>query len=146
MIRLEPVSEKSIRDFEHTSYSEMSDEEKLLMIRESLGQEHDGAYYELLAVLNGSRVVGFISLYAHSEHIISVSPEIKPAFRRKGFGYLGEQMALAYAKESGYTVASASVREDNGASIALHEKLGFEQGASCLSRSGRPIRIYIKRL
>ncbi len=146
MIRLEPISEDDLRVFEGTSYDEMSDGEKLCMIRESLRREHEGRFFQLLAVRKEDITVGFMSLYGPSEHIIRISPEIKKAYRGNNFGYLGETLALGYAKEAGYTVALASVREDNPAGIALHEKLGFEAGTSCLSKKGQPIRIYIRRL
>ncbi len=146
MIRLEPVSEANISDFAGTAYEAMPADEKLNMIRESAFREHDGAYFELLAVYDDDRVVGFMSLYAHSAHIISVGPEIKEDLRHNGYGYLGETRALQYVKDAGYTLAVASVREDNTASVALHEKLGFEEGVRCLSKRGNPIRVYIKAL
>lgn len=146
MIELFPVSEEKITDFADTSYSEMSDEERLRMIRESMQKEHEGAYFEILAVRDEGQIVGFMSLFAHSEHIISISPEIKKSFRGRGYGFLGEREALRYAKKHGYTMAVASVRKDNPTSIALHKKLGFEMGAECLSRNGKPIYLFMKNL
>ena len=146
MISLSPVSEESVFDFAETSFEEMSPEEKLQMLRESEQKVHKGAYFELLAVRDGEKIVGFMSLCAHSEHIISISPEIKSEYRNMGYGYQGERLALGCAKDAGYTIALASVREDNPASIALHEKLGFEVGAHCLSSRGFPILIFVKTL
>lgn len=146
MIRLAPISEENIRDFAGTSYQSMSTDEKLHMIRESMRREHEGAYFELLAVWDDDQIVGFMSLYAHSAHIISISPEIKENRRMKGYAYLGEIQALQYAKDAGYTIAVAGVRKENPASIALHRKLGFEEGAQCLSKKGNEIRIFIKAL
>ena len=113
MIRLAPISEENIRDFAGTSYQSMSTDEKLRMIRESMSREHEGAYFELLAVWDGDQIVGFMSLYAHSAHIISISPEIKENRRMKGYAYLGEIQALQYAKDAGYTIAVAGVRKEN---------------------------------
>lgn len=146
MIELFPVSEDNITDFADTSYSEMSDEERLCMIRESMQKEHEGAYFEILAVYNKDQIVGFMNLFAHSEHVISIYPEIKRSFRGRCFGFLGEREALRYAKSRGYTVATASVRKDNPASIALHKKLGFEEREERLSRNGKPIYVFIKHL
>ena len=103
MIELYPVSEENVPDFADTSYSEMSDDERLCMIRESMRKVHEGAYFELLAVCDEGQIVGFMSLFAHSEHTISISPEIKRSFRGRGYGFLGEQEALRYAKSLGYT-------------------------------------------
>ena len=146
MIELYPVSEKNVTDFADTSYAEMTAEERLSMIRESMQKEHEGAYFEILAVYNKDQIVGFMNLFAHSEHVISICPEIKRSFRGRCFGFLGEREALRYAKSRGYTVATASVRKDNPASIALHKKLGFEEREERLSRNGKPIYVFIKHL
>ena len=54
--------------------------------------------------------------------------------------------ALEYAKEKGYTAAVGDVRDDNTASIALHEKLGFEMDRKYVNKQGRTVRVYIKAL
>lgn len=146
MIELYPVSEENVPDFADTSYSEMSDDERLCMICESMRKVHEGSYFEILAVCDEGQIVGFMSLFAHSEHTISISPEIKRSFRGRGYGFLGEQEALRYAKSLGYTMATASVRKDNPASIALHTKLGFEECEQRLSRNGKPIYVFEKHL
>lgn len=146
MIELYPVSETNVSDFADTSYFEMTEEERLGMIRESKQQEHEGSYFEILAVRDEDHIVGFMSLFAHSEHVISISPEIRRSFLKRGYGFLAEREALRYAKELGYTTAVASVRKDNPASIALHKKLGFEEREERLSRNGKQIYVYIKNL
>ena len=146
MICLQPVTVENLGDFAGTSYDDMSREEKLAMIGESLRREHEGSYFELLAVCDGDRIVGFMNLCAHSAHIISISPEIKRELRARGYAFLGETQALRYAAERGYTIAVAGVREDNAASLALHRKLGFEEGAQVLSRTGKPLRFCVRTL
>ncbi len=146
MLALIPVTEKNLPDFIGTSYETMPDEEKLKMIKESVGKEHNGRYFELFAVYDGEKAVGLMNLFAHSPNVISVGPEIKREQRGRGYGFAAEKLALEYAKEAGYKIASASVREDNAASVALHEKLGFEVIFRCFNKSGKPIRIYLKSL
>ena len=146
MIELYPVSEKNVADFADTSYFDMTAEERLCMIRESMRKQHEGSYFEILAVCDQEQIIGFMSLFAHSEHVISISPEVKMCCRKKGYGFQGEREALRYANELGYTVAVASVRKDNPASIALHKKLGFEEREERLSRNGKPINIFVKYL
>ena len=143
---LKPVTYENIGDFEDTAFEAMSPEEKRRMIGESLQKAHDGAYFELLAVCDGESIVGFMSLYAHSAHIIGIGPEIKKGLRRRGYGFRGETLALRYAGALGYTVAVAVVREENAASRALHEKLGFEAGAHCLGKKGNPVRVYVREI
>ena len=146
MLCLTPISFGSISELEDTSYAQMSDPDKRRMVRESMDKTHDGAFFEMLAVSDSGTIVGFMNLYARSERTISVGPEIKRRFRRQGYGFSGEMLALDYAREMGYAVAVADVREENAASIALHEKLGFEVGTRCLSKNGNPVRVYIKAL
>ena len=129
-----------------TSYETMSEVEKELMISESLAKDHDGRYFEFLVVEVAGECVGFMSLYAHSETMISCGPEIKRHSRKKGYGYHGERAALAYAKGIGYTEAIAQVRVENTASRALHEKLGFVLQGIHVNRKGREVCEYRKEL
>ena len=146
MLHLKPITYDNICDFDGTEYENMPPEERRRMIAESMNRMHNGAYFEFLVVYREDTVVGFMNLYAHSAHIISCGPTIKEAFRGRGFGYLAESMALDYAKEKGYTVAVGGVDDTNAASIALHEKLGFEQDRTYENKKGRTIRLYIKAL
>lgn len=146
MICLVPISFENIPDFEDTSYAAMSAEDKRRMVQESCDKRHNGAYFEILSVSDDGQVVGFMNLFAHSEHTISIGPEIKERFRGQGYGCRGEMLALQYAKQSGYLSAVANVREDNAASIALHEKLGFSLEDRCTGKHGCFVRIYRKTL
>ncbi|MBQ8577230.1 MAG: GNAT family N-acetyltransferase [Clostridia bacterium] len=146
MICLKPITYDNIKDFDGTDYGSMSFEERKHLIDESINKNHNGAYFEFMVVYNDDTVVGFMNLFAHSHHIISCGPEIKEGFKKKGFGFLAETMALEYAKKKGYTIAVGGVDDNNVASIALHEKLGFEMDRKYLNRKGRTIRIYIKAL
>ena len=137
MLRLVPVNHDGISDFEDTSYARMSIKEQRRMVQESLDKCHCGAYFELLAISDGDQIVGLMSLFG---------PEIKKRFRAQGYGFQAETLALQYAWQMGYSIASAAVREDNAASIALHEKLGFAVTAHRISRHGNPVRVYEKHL
>ncbi len=146
MISLKPVSEANLNDFDGTEYESMSPDDKLLMIRESINKNHENRYFEIMTVCDDDLVVGFMNLYALSAHIISIGPSIKQQYRQKGYGCQGETLALQYAKTLGYTLASARVKAINRASIALHEKLGFETGSECFNKNGEPVRVYMKNL
>lgn len=144
MLVLVPISIESIPDFEDTSYSAMTDEDKRRMVQESRAKRHDGAYFEMLSVLDGDKAVGFMNLYARSANRISIGPEIKKRYQRQGYGCQAETLALQYAKQLGYTEAVAEVREENAASIALHEKLGFLLTGLCCNKHGNTVRLYRK--
>ena len=146
-LRLEPVTEKHLGEFAGTlSYGAMSPVELRQMLAESQAKRHGEAYYELWAVCTGEEVVGFVSLYSLSQETVSIGIEVKPAFQRRGYAFRAEQSAIRRAAETGYRYASATVREDNAASIALHEKLGFVLAERRMSRNGAPVRVYRKPL
>lgn len=146
MISLKPITLQNIDDFDDTEYETMTSEQRYRLIEESIEKKHNGFYFEFLVVYRENTVVGFMSLYAHSAHIISCGPTIKEPYRKNGFGCLAETMALEYAKEKGYTIAVGGVEDTNTASIALHEKLGFELDRKYSNKQGRTIRMYIKAL
>ena len=146
MLHLKPITHDNIDDFNGTEYANMPYEQRHQMIEESINRTHNGMYFEFLVVYHADTVVGFMNLYAHSAHIISCGPAIKEAFRGRGFGSLAESMALDYAKQKGYTVAVGGVNDTNTASIALHEKLGFELDRIYENKQGRSVRLYIKAL
>lgn len=146
MLTLKPIAPQNIHDFQGTSYDNMSYEQKQNMIQESVNKLHNGLYFEILVVYQNDTVIGFMNLYAHSDHIISCGPSIKEKFQNKGFGYLAETMALHYAKKKGYTIAVARVRENNTASITLHERLGFTLDEKYINTQGKTIWLYTKVL
>lgn len=145
MITLRPINKNDINLLDLVSFATMSYEDRLKMIEESLESLHDGNYFELLLAFDGDSFIGYMNLYAHSEHIISCGPEIATEHRRKGYAYEAEKLALAYAKEKGFTVAVAYIREDNTASIKLHEKLGFELDSNII-RNNKNMLLFIKAL
>ena len=146
MIVLAPISIDNLPDLEDTSYAEMSAEKKHRMVRESVDKRHDGAYFEIFSVSDKGQIVGFINLFARSEQTISIGPEIKKRFQKQGYGYCAEMLALQYARQTGFLSAVAEVREDNAASIALHEKLGFSLAERCTNKHGNFVRIYRKTI
>ncbi len=146
MLTVRPIRQGESDLLSDTSYETMSEAEKEQMILESLAQNYEGRYFELLVVEDSGNCVGFMSLYAHSETMISCGPEIKRRSRKKGYGYRGEQAALAYAKSIGYTEATAQVRVDNTASRALHEKLGFILQRIYVNQKGREVCEYKREL
>ncbi len=146
MIHIRAISENDIQELSGTSYDKMSEHDKLKMIQDSLAQKYEDSYFEIYTVLNDDQVVGFMNIFARSEHIVSISPEIKEEHRNKGFAFEAEKLVLDVERKKNFSAAYASVREDNVASIALHKKLGFEKVAKCNGTEGDPIFIYIKLL
>ena len=143
---LKPITIDNLYDFCDTDYETMSVEDRKKMIAESINKVHNGHYFEFLVVYEEDTIIGFMNLFAHSEHIISCRPSIKTPFQCKGFGCKAEESALEYARQNGFTVAVGGVDENNTVSIRLHEKLGFELDRKYTNNHGRTIRLYIKSL
>lgn len=146
MISLRVITHDDASSLKDTDYGRMTDKDTFGMINDSRNKSHNGRYFEFFVVEDNGSIVGFMSLYAHSKHIISCSPEIKPSFRKKGYAFEAETRILEFAKSNGYTVAVAGVREENIASRALHEKLGFELDRVYTNKNNAKICLYIRSL
>ena len=106
-----------------------------------------GKYFEMFAVIKDGEIVGSISLYQLSQSVVSCGPEVFEAYRTQGIG--GEAMLLAMdiAKKKGYKLVSQQIGRENAASIALHNKLGFETDEYIYrNQRGNEVLIYVKPL
>ena len=146
MLKLQAITKEDRDTLKDTSYESMTNDEWEKLIFESSSRLHDNRYFEFFKVLDGDTVIGFMNLYAHSPHIISCGPEIKPQYRKQGCAYQAESLALEVSKALGYTIAVAYIRGTNMASIRLHEKLGFEQDNTFVNAHKKEMRLYIKVL
>ena len=145
MITLYPMGADDAALLEDSPYSAMTLETMQQMLSASAAKTHNGNYFQLLAVMDGSVCVGFINFCGQGEEI-SCAPDIKPQFRKRGFGTAAVSLALEYAKTLGYTKAAAQVRQDNTASIALHRKLGFSLVSEFVNRKGQPVYAFEKAI
>ena len=146
MITLRPITMEQADILDGFSYGTMSHQDRVEMIMESNRKLHCGKYFEFLVVYLYNEVIGLMSLYAHSAHIISCGPEIKPDFQHKGYAFEAEKRALIYAKNQGYHMAIGDVDETNLPSQKLHEKLGFELERTYVNKKGKTMRLYLKAL
>lgn len=85
-------------------------------------KEYEGKYFEMFAIVKDEEIVGRISLYQHSENVISCGPEIFEGYRRQGFAKEAMMLAMDIVKSKGYKVVMQQIRADNVASVALHNK------------------------
>ena len=133
-----------LQQYKHTN---MSIKEIQDMICDWNTLEYNGKYFEMLAVENSGEIVGTISLYQHSDSVITIGPEIFPAFRRQGFGKEAMRLSLDVVKNMGYKIVSQQVRKDNIQSIILHKSLAFETDDYCyINRKGKEVLIFLKAL
>ncbi len=110
-------------------------------------KNHEGKYFEMFAVIKDEEIVGMISLHQHSASVISCGPEIFECYRKQGIAVKAMILAMNIAKSKGYKLVSQQIRTDNTASIALHNKLGFETDKYIYkNKKGNDVQIFIKLL
>lgn len=129
----------------HSRHQSIEDIQKLF--RKWNIKEYEGKYFEMFAIVKGEDIVGRISLYQHSENVISCGPEMFQGYCRQGFAKEAMLLAMDIAKSKGYKVVMQQIRTDNVASVALHNSLGFEtDGYVYRNKKENEVLIYIKVL
>lgn len=147
MIVLRSFSDADALALQRLAYPDLPIEKIKSMISEWNQKSYDGSYFEMFAIVKGEIVVGMISLYGQSAHLLGIGPEVFEAYRKQGIATEAMRLALEIAKEKGYRVVSQQIRTNNLASLALHESLGFEtNGKSYINQKGNEVVIYLKAL
>ena len=147
MITLRNFLDSDAPIFQEKHSKHLSIEEIRDMFRKWNEKEYEGKYFEMFAIVKDEDIVGRISLYQHSENVISCGPEIFEGYRRQGFAKEAMLLAMDIAKGKGYKVVMQQIRVDNVASVALHNSLGFEtDGYVYRNKKGNEVLIYIKVL
>lgn len=147
MIILRHFEESDAEVLKRLQSADMSIQAVRSMIRQWNTLEYQGKYFEMFAIVRDGEIVGQISLYHHSDSVVSVGPEVFSAFRRQGIGKSAMAAAMDIARGRGYKIACQQVRCDNLPSIALHESLGFEtDGYGYLNKKGDEVFIFLKAL
>lgn len=76
------------------------------------------------------------------DHVVESSIYLAPEARGRGLGRLMYEAMFAKAREQGYREMMGVIALPNAASVALHEKLGFET-VGVLARSGYKFGRYL---
>lgn len=109
--------------------------------------EYRGKYFEMYAVFVNDKIVGELSLYEHSESVVSIGLEVFSEFQRQGFGKQAVKSALQICRNKGYKIVCNQVRTDNEPSIALQKSLGFESDMYCYkNQKGTDVYLFLKAL
>ncbi|MBQ9975035.1 MAG: GNAT family N-acetyltransferase [Clostridia bacterium] len=147
MILLRNFTESDAIEFHQKQSANISLDEVKKLIVKWQKKEFAGKYFEMFAVVKGTEIVGTISLYQHSPSVISCGPEIFESYREQRIATEAMMLAMKIAKNKGYKLMSQQIRVNNTASIALHNKLGFEtDGYIYKNNHGNDVQIYIKLL
>lgn len=147
MIYLRNFEYCDAKELQTRKYVDKTIDEIKSMIDDMNTKTYHNLYFEMFGIFDDNHLIGMVSLQEHSKTVISCGPEIFEEYRRNGYGYIAVNRALEISKEKGYKIASAQIRTDNIASIALHNKLGFEtNGYVYKNRKDREVVICLKAL
>lgn len=142
-LELVPISLQDVDCFDGTEYENLTIEKRTELIENSKNGCYNSQFFKFFLLKLDDEVVGFMNVCARSKSVISIAPEIKKCYRRKGYGKKGVLLALTKAEELGYKIAMATVVEENIASIKLHEKLGFERVYN-YEKKGKNLILFLK--
>ena len=147
MIALRHFEERDAEELQRTQYHDKS----ILEIEEMIFQWNkttfNGKYSEIFAVIHGLMIVGWVSLYQHSENVVSIGPEIFPPFRKQGYSKEAMRLCIEFARSKSFRIISQQIRVDNLPSIALHRSLGFEtNGYEYINKHGNKVSIWLMPL
>ncbi|MBP3337855.1 MAG: GNAT family N-acetyltransferase [Lachnospiraceae bacterium] len=144
MIKLRNFTNADISLLKKCKYEDETNREIQEKIKLWNSKNVDGKYYEMFAIVDNDMPVGMISLYQHTQSVISCGPEIFEEYRGKGYGTQAVGMAIDVAKKKGYKIVVAQIRKDNEKSIMLHQRLGFELDHEYINKRGNEVGFYIK--
>lgn len=147
MTRLRRFEEADAEALKELQSADMPVEAVRSMIRQWNTLVFQGRTFEMFAILRDGELVGQISLYQHSDGVVSIGPEVFQPFRRQGIAKSAMLSAMEIAKGRGFKIVCQQVRSDNLPSIALHKSLGFETDSyGYLNKKGREVFIFLKAL
>ena len=147
MIILRNFLDGDVTIFQGKHSQHLSVDQIMDLFRQWNKKEYEDKYFEMFAIVKDEDIVGRISLYQHSENVISCGPEIFEGYCRQGYAKEAMLLAMDIAKSKGYKVVMQQIRTDNVASVALHNGLGFEtDGYVYRNKKGNEVFIYIKVL
>ncbi len=147
MIILRSFNENDAYILHKNGFSDLSIEQVKSLIGEWNKKCINHKYFEMFAILSENEIIGTISLYEHSEGVLSIGPTIFESHRQNGFGKEAMIHACNIAKEKGYKLVSQQIRCNNIASLALHSSLGFEtDGGIYINKKGNQVVTYTTQL
>ena len=147
MISLRHFEESDAEVLQTYNLSGKSNDDIISMIHDWNTLSYNGRYFEMFAIQEDATVVGSISIYERSKSIASLGIEIFAPYRRKGYAYDAMRLLMGHAKRKGFKIILQQVRNENHASIRLHEKLGFETDGNVYeNQKGHKVLIYLMPL
>ena len=97
--------------------------------------------FEMLLIERNGQPAGLLSLLERGRDA-SLGISVHPTMQRQGIGAEAVRQAAEFAQSVGWDSLVSECRADNAASIALHEKCGFEQTGSRVNRKGNRVIVW----
>ena len=120
-------------------YPDLTQEDAVKLIDQFNASTYQGKFHKLCAIADNDQIVGYVSMLEQDDGSVSIGVEVYEPFRRKGYAYIGVFQILIFANALDYQTATARVRKDNTASLALFKKLGFAIVDEGVSKRGMPV-------
>ena len=113
MISLRNFMDSDAIEFQQKRNVNMSVNEIKALFAKWKEKEFEGKYFEMFAVIKDNELVGMISLYKHSENVISCGPETFSCYRKQGIAEEAVRLVMDIAKRITYfrTLKSYSVNK-----------------------------------
>ena len=107
--------------------------------------ETGGRRFYMLLIESDGMPEGLVSLFERDEGV-SLGISVHPSVQRKGIGTGAVLLAMEFAAGEGWKRLISECREDNTASIALHEKCGFRRTGEKINRKGNRVICWEKAI
>ena len=95
--------------------------------KQGLLSETDNPSAEFFVLENKNDIAAYMGMHIVLDECYIANVAVKSIHRKKGYGRLLVENALAVAKERGCTFITLEVRVSNLPAISLYEKCGFER-------------------
>lgn len=139
MITLRPFQDQDAQQLIRWIYPNLLEQQALMLIREWKSEQYEGKFFQMLGVWKDEQLAGTVSLMETTKHAVSFGIQIHPNFRKQGIASQAGFLAMDHARRLGYQTMTSQVRQDNAASVALHEKLGFSLIGREVNRKGNTV-------
>ncbi len=146
MIFLRPFRSSDWQIIVKYQYTDLEQTDAIKLIDNFNAPTYEGKFHKFLAIVDDQKIVGYVSLIETADRTVNIGVEVYAPFRRQGYAYAAISQLLTIANAYNYHTATAQVRQDNAASLALCKKLGFAIINEEISKRGNPVYNLIKSI
>ena len=126
MIKLRNFTNADISLLKKCKYEDETNREIQEKIKLWNSKNVDGKYYEMFAIVDNDMPVGMISLYQHTQSVISCGPEIFEEYRGQGYGKALLLQVISDLISCNPLPLRLQVSGENIPAVSLYKKTGFQ--------------------